>query len=211
MKKINTQSRKGQLKIQEMAFMLVGVVLFFGLVMLFVLTIVYKGMYNQVNIINQEKTLTSLINLADSPEFRCVTTKSNCIDGDKVISLMNRTAYANFWPFSSLKVIRISGFNKDEKDLVQCNIANYATCGQINQGSSNSASSTFTNCPDCDIINIYDKKVKGERVISSYVALCRKEYEKVDTYTGYTYDKCEIAKLVAGTELKNLPGEGAKT
>lgn len=229
MKKINKKSKRGQLKIQEMAFMLVGVVLFFGLVALFVLTIVYKNMYNQVNIINQEKTLTSLINLADSPEFRCVTTKSNCIDGDKVISLMNKTAYVNFWPFSSLKVIRMSGFNKDEAEMTQCNLANYAnvnckggsTIPVDEQSSSDTSESSSTSSsgsiiaprtcsPDCDIIDIYDKKVKGERVISSYVALCRKEYEKVDTYTGYTYDKCEIAKLIAGTELKNLPGEASK-
>ncbi|MEK6859318.1 MAG: hypothetical protein AABX54_00745 [Nanoarchaeota archaeon] len=183
--KITKKSKKGQLNIQEMAFMLVAVVLFFGLVTLFVLTIVYKNMYSQLNIINQEKTLTSLINLADSPEFRCVTTKSNCVDGDKAISLMNRTVYSNFWGFSSLTIIKMSGFAKNESQLIKCNIANY---------------------PDCDLIVIYDKKVKNERAISSYVAFCRKKYEKVDTYTGYTYDKCEIAKLVAGTELKNTPG-----
>ncbi len=182
MKKIN---KKGQLKIQEMAFMLVAVVLFFGLVVLFVLTVVYKNIYNQVNIINQEKTLTSLINLADSPEFRCVTTKSNCVDGDKVISLMNRSFYSNFWQFSSLSIIKSSAFAKNESEMIKCNWANY---------------------PDCDLIVIYDKKVKNERAISSYVAFCRKEYEKVDTYTGYTYDKCEIAKLIAGTELKNPAG-----
>ncbi len=187
MKKIN---KKSQLKIQEMAFMLVAVVLFFGLVMLFVLTIVYKNMYSQTNLINQQKSLTSLINLADSPEFRCVITKSNCIDGDKVISLMNRTVYSNFWSFSSLSVLKISGFNKNESMLVKCNWANY---------------------PNCDLIVIYDKKVKNERSMSSYVAFCRKEYEKLDTYTGYTYDKCEVAKLIAGTELKNPAGSAPQS
>ena len=129
------KSKKGQLKIQEMAFMLVAVVLFFGLVMLFVLTVVYSNMYNQMNIINQEKTLTSLINLADSPEFRCVTTKSNCVDGDKVISLMNRSFYSNFWQFSSLSIIKSSAFAKNESEMIKCNWANY---------------------PDCDLIVIYD-------------------------------------------------------
>jgi len=181
-KKLN---KKGQLKIQEMAFMLVAVVLFFGLVVLFTLTIIYKNIYSQVNVKNQEKTLTSLINLADSPEFRCVTTKSDCIDGDKAISLMNRTVYSNFWPFSSLSVIKLSAFAKNESEMIKCNWANY---------------------PNCDLIVIYDKKIKNEIAISSYVAFCRKEYEKVDTYTGYVYDKCEIAKLVAGTELKNPAG-----
>ncbi|VVB78476.1 Uncharacterised protein [uncultured archaeon] len=179
------KSKRSQLNIQEMAFMLVAVVLFFGLVILFVMVVVYKSMYSQMNVINQQKTLTSLINLADSPEFRCVTTKSNCIDGDKVISLMNHTVYSNFWSFSSLSIIKLSAFSKNESEMVKCNFANY---------------------PDCDLIVIYDKKVKNERAISSYVAFCRKEYEKIDTYSGYTYDKCEIAKLVAGTELKNPTG-----
>jgi hypothetical protein len=58
-----------------------------------------------------------------------------------------------------------------------------------------------TNYPNCDLFLIYDKEEPNERAISSYVALCRKEYENT-----YTYDKCEIAKLVAGTKIR-IAGE----
>ena len=50
---------------------------------------------------------------------------------------------------------------------------------------------------NCDIFNVYDRNVSNERAIASFVAFCRKEYENT-----YTYDKCEIAKIIAGTELK---------
>ncbi len=73
--------------------------------------------------------------------------------------------------------MKYSGFDKTEDELIKCNFANY---------------------PDCDILIIYDKKEKNERAISSFTALCRKDYEN-----GYTYDKCEIAKIIAGTKLKS--------
>lgn len=169
--------KKAQLKIQEMAFMLLAVFLFFTLVGLFVLSIVYSNLKDSATEIAEERTLSSLISLADSPELSCVASKTNCIDGDKLISLVGKKSYENFWPYSSLKVIKLTGFEKNENQLVECNLANY---------------------PNCDLFVVYDKKVSNERAISSFVALCRKEFEN-----GYTYDKCEIAKIVAGTELIN--------
>lgn len=162
-----------------MAFMLVFVFLFFTLAGLFAVSVYSRGIKQAANNIAEEKTLSSITNLADSPEFYCVVSKSNCIDSDKLIALINKTDYRNFWSFSSLKVVKFNAFNKKEENMVKCNWANY---------------------PDCDIFIVYDKKDKGienERAVSSYVALCRKEYEK-----GYTYDRCEVAKLVAGTEIK---------
>jgi len=172
-------SKKGQLKIQEMAFMLVAVFLFFTLVGLFVLSIVYSGINESASRIAEERTLSSVVSLADSPELSCIAAKSNCIDGDKLISLVGKENYQNFWPFSSFKVIKLSGFGKDESDLIECTLANY---------------------PNCDLFNVYDKEVSNERAISSFVAICRKELEKE------TYDKCELAKIIVGTKL-NIVGE----
>lgn len=168
--------KNGQIRIQEMSFMLLAVFLFFVLVGLFALSIVYTNINEEATRIAEDRTLSSLTSLADSPEFSCVASKSNCVDGDKLIGLINKTVYQNFFPYSSLKVIKISGFGKSENELVKCNFANY---------------------PECELFVIYDKNVTNERAISSFVALCRKELENA-----YTYDKCEIAKIVAGTELK---------
>lgn len=161
--------------------MLVAVVLFFILTGLFVISLVYKNMYEQANKIAEERTLSALTNLADSPEFSCSISKSNCIDSDKIVSLIGNKDYENFWSFSSLRVIKSSAFNKLDEQMIECNFATY---------------------PDCERFTIYDKKVKNERVLSSFVAICRKEFEN-----GYTYDKCEIAKLVAGTEIKVIGEE----
>lgn len=173
--------KKSQLQIQEMAFMLIAVVLFFILVGLFVVSIVYKNLYQAANKISEERTLSAVTNIADSPEFSCSISKSNCVDADKLISLVGKESYENFWPFSSLRVVRLNAFDKSYEEMIDCNIATY---------------------PDCELFIVYDKQIKNERAISSFVALCRKEWEN-----GYTYDKCEIAKLVAGTEIKVIGTE----
>jgi len=179
-KKMNTRA---QLKIQEMAFMLVGVVMFFVLVGLVALVIISNEMYQKANEMADEKTFAAMVALADSPEFSCVSSKSNCLDGDKAISLINKTAYVRFWPFSSLRIIiRYSAFSKSYGQMTQCTLANY---------------------PDCDIITIYDKKVEGEVVSSSFVAFCRKEYQDFGNYEGRSYDKCEIGMILAGTEYQS--------
>jgi hypothetical protein len=165
---------KAQIKIQEMAFMLVAVFFFFILAGLFVFSVFYLNAIKEANKIKEFKTLSSITNLANSPEFNCVDLKSNCVDSDKLITLIDRKIYKNFWQFSSLKVVKESAFNKTEDKMIKCNSENY---------------------PDCDVFLIYDNKIKNERLISSYVALCRAEYAE-----GY-YEKCEIAELIAGNEV----------
>src|SRR3989344_1553980 len=174
---LGPSSSKAQLKIQEMSFVLLAVFLFFVLVGLLVVSLFFSGLKDEATRIAEERTLSSLTSIADSPELSCVASKSNCIDGDKLISLLNNTVYEQFWPFSSLKVIKYSGFGKKGKELITC---------------------TFANYPDCDVLVVYDKKVSNERTIGSFIAFCRKEFEN-----GYTYDKCEVGRILAGTELKN--------
>jgi len=166
--------KKGQLKIQEMAFMIVAVIIFFVLVGLFVFSIFFSNLQKEATEIIEDKTISAITNLADTPEFTCG--EPNCVDADKLMSLIGKENYKNFWDFSSLSVIKFSGFDKNGKDLVECNLGNY---------------------PNCDKFIVYDKKINNEKKISSFVALCRKEYENE-----YTYDKCEVAKLVAGSERK---------
>jgi hypothetical protein len=170
------RSTKAQLKIQEMAFMLVAVVFFFILVGLFALSITYTNLYKQANKISEDRTLSALINLADTPELACATSKANCVDADKLIALVGNKNYENFWPFSTLKVIRQPAFKKSEKEMSDCTLENY---------------------PDCERFTVYDKQIENQRIISTYIALCRKEYENT-----YSYERCEIAKLIAGTEIK---------
>ena len=167
------KQKKAQLKIQEMAFFLVVIVLFFILVGLFIFSIVFSNLSKGATEIAEARTLSSITNLANAPEFSCG--EPNCVDSDKLIALMQNSRYENFWPFSSLRVVKNSGFSKSEDEMIKC---------------------TTTNYPNCDVFEIYDKNVANERAISNFVALCRVELEN-----DFNYKKCEIAKLVAGTKL----------
>ncbi len=165
--------KKAQLKIQEMAFMIVAVILFFILVGLFAISIIHKNLQESAVQIKEEKTLSAIENLAGTAEFICPETKSNCVDGDKLMALINKKNYKDFWDFSSLKVLKSTGFSKEEKGWTECTLGNY---------------------PDCDVINVYDTE---DIEISSFVALCWREYEN-----NAPHEKCEIAKLIAGGKKK---------
>ena len=155
--------------------MLVAIILFFILIGLFVVSIIFNNLQESSQDIKEDKTLSAIESLAGTAEFICPETKSNCVDADKLIGLLGRQSYNSFWSFSSLKVVRSSGFDKQENSWIKCSLENY---------------------PNCDIIDVYDKNV-NENVISSFVALCRRDYEN-----NAAYERCEIAKLLAGTEIK---------
>ena len=169
-------NKKAQIRMQEMAFMLVAVILFFVLVGLFLFSILYASIQKEARMIAEEKTLLLITNLADSPEFSCVASKPNSVDGDKAMALIDNKNYRNFWPFSRLEIQKSSAFRKNKNEMVKCTMRNY---------------------PDCERFVIFDKNVKNEITTASYVVLCRIELEN-----GLNYEKCEIAKLIAGTELK---------
>ena len=175
---MNFNNKKAQLKIQEMAFMLVGVFLFFVLVGLFALSVIYSGVQKSATEIEEQKASVVVVNLAGSAEFTCG--KPNCVDGDKLVGMARNQDYRFFWPtFSSLRVTRKSGIDKIREaeetetsaNLIECNLATY---------------------PNCDEYIIFDREYK-ETTISSFVALCRLEKDNT-----IKYPKCEIAKLEVG-------------
>ena len=174
----NKMIKKSQIKIQEMAFMLVAVFIFFSLVLLFGFSVSYQNIVENANRINEERTLSAITNLANSPEFSCTGSRDNCVDADKVAAILNKQNYEKFWTFSSLQIIKINAINKTEKELIDC---------------------TFANYPNCDNFLIYKKDVGNERTVSSFVSLCRK-----DLLNGAVYEKCEIAKFIAGTEIEEV-------
>jgi len=99
-------SRKGQLKIQEMAFMLLAVILLFALAGMFFLTIIFNDIKKNANLLEKEEAIAIAVNLADMPEFSCG--KELCIDADKLIVMQNRKDYEGFWPIVSLTVAKVS-------------------------------------------------------------------------------------------------------
>jgi hypothetical protein len=144
---LKVKMKKAQLKIQEMAFMLMAVIIFFVMAGMFFLVIMYNDMHNQANILEKEKAVSTVVNLADTPEFSC---GHLCLDADKLIVMTNRAGYENFLPITSLVVIKIS---KDE-ERIECSEKNY---------------------PYCNYFKVFDKGIENEQGVETFVSLCRKE------------------------------------
>ncbi len=160
-------NKKAQLKIQQMAFMLMAITLFFVLAGMFILVISTSNLRETALALEEKNAMLLVSKLANSPEFSCGESfgfnKINCVDGDKVMMLKENIAkYENFWGVSNIE-IRKAGLNS-----LKCNLGNY---------------------PNCEIINLYNSNITSE--YSNFISLCWK-----DTFEGKIYDKCEVAKLM---------------
>ena len=160
--------KKGQLKIQQMAFMLMAITLFFVLAGMFVLTIYVANLRGSADLIENRNALLLVTKLANSPEFSCGesfgTGKSNCVDSDKLMALkQNSDSYVGFWSVENIQVRKVYPASSE----IECTQSNY---------------------PNCNVIKIRDGEIGGSH--SNYVSLCRKE----SSDTGF-YDKCEIGIL----------------
>lgn len=169
-------NKLGQLKIQQMIFMIVAVTLFFALVGIFFISINLSNVKQTATNLAEENSMLLVSKLANSPEFSCGnafgTSRTNCIDFDKIISLEKNADYLNFWGVAKIEVRKIL---PDEGDKL-CNENNY---------------------PNCGIVQILDRNVKILPYSSNFVSLCRKE-----TDGKIIYDKCELALLLIASEDK---------
>ena len=166
---IKGNNRRGQLKIQQMAFMLMAVTLFFVLVGMFIFSIQFSGLKSSALALEEKNAMLLVTKLANSPEFSCgeafKNKKTNCIDSDKAMILKeNINKYRNFWDVENIEIRKIYPISEEK----ECSLENY---------------------PDCNIIKIREGSITAE--FSNFVSLCRKE-----SIEGEVYDKCELAKLI---------------
>ena len=159
--------RRGQLKIQQMAFMLVAVFIFFVLVGLFVLSFSFSGLRRSAESLREQESLLVVTKLANTPEFSCEEAFGNmvnCIDGDKAMILkQDITKYSGFWGVKNIIIRKIG------QGTIECNRGNY---------------------PNCDYIDIFSSGSEGFPV-ENFITLCKKDSDE-----GGVYDNCEIAKLL---------------
>jgi len=164
--------KKSQLKIQEMAFMIIAVVVFFVLVLLFFLVINLSGMKDSAFSSSREGAILLLSRLAGSPEFACSDSRANCVDADKLLALKNHPEYASFWGVDGLRFEKLL---VDINEVGECGLGNYPFC------------SMFTIIPN-----------KSNSISdSTFVSLCRKEKAGSGVY-----DKCELGQIVVWTQKK---------
>jgi hypothetical protein len=160
---------KSQFKIQQMAFMILGVFIFFVLVGLLFIVMESQKWKDEANTAQKDMAVELANVLASSAEFSC---GAYCVDADRLMSLVNKTAYKDFWGLDSIEVRTVYPANTKE---ILCNPSNY---------------------PNCNYIKIL-KKGNGQQTASSFVSLCKRINEK-----NYIYFKCDVAKILMGYSLK---------
>ena len=172
-------NRIGQMKVQQTAFMLVALTIFFILVGLFALTFYFSGLRESKQLLDEKEAFLLVSNLANAPELSCGNafggTKSDCVDFDKAMVLKTReTIYSKFFGVSGIEIQKLY---PDDDFEVECTNATYPECGNL---------VIFETAEEIGI----DK--------SAFVALCRKEK------SGTTfYNKCELAKLIVRVANEN--------
>lgn len=140
---------KGQFKIQQMVFVLVATLIFFGIVAVFYVSIRFGSIRGDVQDERQEAAIAQVRKMAGTPEFIWTSWEdcASCVDMDKVFLLKNRTSYQGFWKdVALLKVSRVS--------------PKYQT-GEC----------TATSYPRCNEITLVEKE--GFQSYESFVSLCR--------------------------------------
>ena len=167
--------KRGQMKIQQMSFMLLGVFLFFALVGMIMLTIKFSDLKQSATDLKEQNAFLLVSKLASSPEFSCGDVfggeKTDCIDQDKVMMLKeNINSYKGFWGVSNIQIRKIyPSLGKD----VECIRTNYQRC---------------------NLITLIDKPLEGYSK-SNFVALCKKEL-----YKNKVVNKCEMARVTVWYE-----------
>ena len=155
---------------------IVAITILFVVVGLFFLSISFSNLKKTATAAAEENSMLLVSKLANSPEFSCGnsfgTSKSDCVDFDKVIGLKeNIESYSDFWGVAKIEIRKI-----------------YPSGNTL---------CTTTNYPDCEILKVLDKDVKTLSYNSNFVSLCRKE-----TDGKIIYDKCELALLMVAAEDK---------
>lgn len=147
------KNQKGQMKIQEMAFVLVAILIFFGIIAIFFLKIGLSGLQGNVENQRTQEANEIVRKLAVTPEFS-FTSKDcdNCVDLDKVMALKDRKAYSGFWGL----------------DYLQIKILYPGKTGECTKG----------NYPDCQTITLIKNNNNTGIAKSAFVALCRQDFKQ---------------------------------
>ena len=161
---------RGQMKIQQMAFMIMAVFLFFILVGLFFLNIHFKSIKKSASDLKKDKAISSLEIITNMPEFKCERKKGFCVDEDKLNVMMGEFGerYEDLWPFYSLKFYKVY------------------------------PSSEFVECPEinCNYWKVYDVNSEEYQEYSTFVSICKKKIENGYVYDDCDIGKIVIGRAI---------------
>src|SRR3989344_9674346 len=142
---------RGQLKVQEMAFVLIGIFMLFVIAGLFYFSIRFSSLEGDVKDNRADEARALVITITGLPEISWKGC-SSCVDLDKAFVLKNQKAYNEFWELDYLMIEKIY----PESDKLECNRQNY---------------------PDCSKITLIDTKEIGTPAWA-FVSLCRYDSDK---------------------------------
>lgn len=164
-------SSRGQIKIQQMAFVLVAVMIFFAMVALLYVSLRSANVDQSAVNLREEEARIAIRTIASTPEFSfSVGNCANCVDFDKIYSISQVGNYEEFWNnFDYLAVEK----TYPEEDSEICEGRNY---------------------PFCSKIEVIDKEVDEGNILSTYVSVCRWENKEGGYY------KCELGRILASGE-----------
>lgn len=153
MKDFYARYSKGQIKIQEMAFVLVAIMIFFVLVILFYVTIRLNGLKDDYSIESDKEAKELVRKLSGTPELAWEAGGCQyCIDGDKAMALKGRRSYENFWKVDYLRIEKVFPNQTGE-----CTNGNYPACRDIVI-----LNKTIAGIPSSAFVNICRYEKSGE-------------------------------------------------
>ena len=168
---VKPNSKKADMQIQQMAFMIVAVFIFFGLVALFFANIQIRKIKNTASSLQTEQAISSLQVIADMPEFSYSRTETMTLDEDKLQIMSGNFSkqYVDFWPVASIEVYKIY---PSFSEIIKCPAAN------------------------CNYYKIYDNNQTNKKTYATFVSICSKQRE-----SNSFFDRCTIGKLVVGVKI----------
>jgi len=120
-------SKKAQMKIQQMAFVLVAIMIFFVLVGLLFISIRVGALNKSAQTLKDESARELVRKLSNTPEF-IWSDCPGCVDGDKLLVLKENVGnYKDIWKLDYLTL----EFVYPSKDKTECNLINYPNCNKI--------------------------------------------------------------------------------
>jgi hypothetical protein len=96
-------NKKAQMKIQQMAFMIIAIFIFFVLVGLFFLQLQLRDLRGSASDLEKEQATSSIGVISSMSELACESGAQMCLDKDK-LRVMQGIDYEGLWPVDSVGV-----------------------------------------------------------------------------------------------------------
>ena len=120
------KNKKGQLKIQQMIFMVLAISLFFLLVGMFFISVKVANLERESVELDRDKAVRLINKISSNAEF-IFQGRVNAIDADKLLVLKEQTEYRHFFGVDGIIVEKIYPVSEN----IECTRGNYPNCNKI--------------------------------------------------------------------------------